>query len=144
MASIVIPTDGTTLTLTGYAFKNMIDGDQVLLSFPNDKNTMTIGQNGNSLHKERLNGDVCEMTINVLKFLSDDIFLTPYAEHGASNGLLAGTLQRVFTKDGVEGVESYQFEGGSVKKKPDSGVNTQDGDESLSFVIQFAFAKRII
>jgi hypothetical protein len=144
MANIVIPGDGSTLTLNGYAFQDLADGDVITLTFPNDKTSHTVGQNGNSVVKDRINGDVCEVTVNVLKFGSDDIFLNPYSELGASNGLLNGTLQRNFVKDGKDFVESYQLSGGSVMTKPDNTINTQDGEELLAYNIRFTFGKRVI
>lgn len=141
---IAIPTDGTTLTLNGYAFQDFADGDIIALTFPNDKTSHTIGANQSTVVKDRLNGDVGEMVVNVLKYGNDDIFLNPYAENGAIAGLLNGTLQRNFTKDGEDFVESYQLEAGSITTKPDNTINTQDGEESLSYTIRFAFAKRVI
>lgn len=142
--TITIPTDGTTLTLNGYAFQDMADGDIIALTFPNDKTMHTIGTNGTSTIKDRLNGDVGEITVNVMKYGNDDIFMSPFAENGVSNGVLTGTIQRNYTKDGKDFQESYSLDAGAVMKKPDNTINTQDGEEMLSYSIRFAFAKRII
>lgn len=141
---ITIPVEGTTLTLNGYAFQDFADGDIIALTFPNDKTSQTIGSNQTTVVKDRLNGDVGEMTVNIIKFGNDDIFLNPYAENGAIAGLLNGTLQRNYTRDGQDFVESYNLSGGSIMTKPDNTINTQDGEETLSYGIRFAFAKRVI
>lgn len=142
--TIVIPVDGTTLTLNGYAFQDLADGDIIALSFPNDKTAHTIGTNETSTIKNRLAGDMGEMTVNCMKFGNDDIFLNPYAENGIDEGTLAGTLQRNYTKDGADFVESYTLSAGAVTKKPDNTINTQDGEELLPYTIRFAFVKRVI
>lgn len=142
--TIVIPTDGTTLTLNGYAFQDLADGDIIALTFPNSKTAITLGTNETAVIKDQLAGDVAEMTVNVIKFGNDDIFLNPYAEKGAANGVIEGTLQRNYTKDGTDFVESYKLSSGAIMKKPDNTINTQEGEELLSYGIKFAFAKRVI
>ena len=142
--TIVIPTEGTTLTLNEYAFQDFADGDVIALTFPNDKTAHTIGTNETATIKTRLAGDVGELTVNLMKYGNDDIFLNPFAENGADNGSLDGTLQRNYTKNGVEFVESYSLKAGAVIKKPDNTINTQDGEEMLPYGIRFAFVKRVI
>jgi len=145
MASqITIPVEGTTLTLNGYAFNSFADGDTIALTFPNEKTGHTLGTNQTTVIKDKLNGDVGEMALNIIKYGNDDIFLNPYAENGASAGLLNGTLQRNFTRDGEDFVESYDLSGGTITTKPDNTINTQDGEEVLVYNIRFAFAKRVI
>ena len=142
--TIVIPVEGATLTLNGYAFQDLADGDVIALTFPNDKTAHTIGTNGTATIKDRLNGDVGEMTVNVMKYGNDDTYLSPFAENGVSNGVLTGTLQRNYIKDGSDFVESYNLSAGAVMKKPDNTINTQDGEELMAYSIRFAFVRRVI
>ena len=142
--TIIIPVEGTTLTLNGYAFKDLADGDTIALSFANDKTSLTLGTNGTATIKNRLAGDVAELTVNVMKYGNDDIYMNPFAENGVDNGVLSGTLQRNYTKDDSDFVESYSLSAGSITKKPDNTINTQDGEELLSYTIRFAYAKRVI
>lgn len=142
--TIVIPAEGTTLTLNGYAFQDLADGDIIALSFPNDKTSHTLGTNETATIKNRLAGDVGEITVNCMKYGNDDIFLNPFAETGIENGTLTGTLQRNYTKDESDFVESYSLSAGAVIKKPDNTISTQDGEELLPYTIRFAYVKRVI
>ena len=142
--TITIPTEGTTLTLNGYAFQDMADGDILALAFTNDKTSHTLGTNATATIKNRLSGDMAELTVNCMKYGNDDIFLNPFAENGVENGVMEGTLQRNYTKDGSDFVESYSLKAGAVMKKPDNTINTQDGEELLPYKIKFAFVKRVI
>lgn len=142
--TITIPTDGATLTLNKYAFQTLADGDVISITYPNDKTSHTNGMNGTSVIKNQMAGDVGELTVNVIKYGNDDIFLNPFAENGVANGVLEGTVQRNYTKDGNEFIESYSLSGGSVIKKPENTINTQDGEEMLPYAIRFALVKRVI
>ena len=143
MSAIVIDNINRTLKIGGYVFTSLYAGDAITVTFPNDNTAYTVGVNDTVLAKKMANADVCEFTINVVKYSRDDSFLNTEAEREYPQ-FLQGSLQTNFTRDGVDGVEVLDLTNITIKKKPDVTYNTVDGEETMAYGLQARKGKRII
>ena len=143
MSAIVIDNINRTLKIGGYVFTSLYAGDSITVTFPNDNTAYTIGVNDTVLAKKMANADVCEFTINVVKYSRDDSFLNTEAEREYPQ-FLQGSLQTNFTRDGVDGVEVLDLTNITIKKKPDVTYNTVDGEETMAYGLHARKGKRII
>lgn len=143
MAAITIPASGTTLTLNGTRIGDLAEGDAIVIAPVNDATNKTLGINGGVAIKDRLDSGVADVTIRVLKFSDSDIFLNGALNQGAPV-VFNGSVKRNFIRDGVDGVETYTLENGSITTKPTNTINLQDGAEAMEYVINFRNATRTL
>lgn len=141
MASIItLDTAEGTLTLNGRVFTDFPEGDAVSISFPNERTSQTQGTDGNTVAKKRTDADNGLLTINLLRNSADDAFL----QNTLNGGLVVfnGSYKRNFTRDGIDGVESYSLDNGTMLSTGDQTYSNTDGEEISSFTINFATALR--
>ena len=72
---IVIPTDSLTLILAGNVFSEFIAGDFVKLNFPNQLTDRANGAGNSFLVTERVDSNVGELEISILRGSNNDIIL---------------------------------------------------------------------
>jgi hypothetical protein len=143
MANVLYDSANTTVTLNGRVFTDLAQGDAVKIEFPNEKSSKTKGINKSSVIKMRMDGDEANVTIMVLKASTDDVFLNN-ALNQPDMVVMSGSIKTNFTRDGVDGVDSYALENGTVVGHPEDTKNNVDGDETMSYVINFVSAIRMI
>lgn len=143
MSAITIDNINRTLKLGGYIFTSLVAGDAIVVTFPNDNISYTLGVNNTVLAKKMANADICEFTINVVKYSEDDSFLNIESEREVPT-FIDGSLQTNFTRDGVDGVEVLDLTNVTIKKKPDVTYNTVDGEETVTYSLQARRGKRAL
>lgn len=140
MAIIVYAVDSTTLTLNGNVFNDLIAGDTLELAPVNPATSRVNSANGVSV-SGRADSSVHTLTVRVQKNTPNDIFLNS-ARGGRMPTMLNGSLKENFLRDGIEGVDSWTLEAGSITTQPTSTRNNQDGNAAHEYVIEFRFCAR--
>lgn len=141
--SISIQSSSLTMVLNGITNSDLFNGDAVTLTYPNEKTSHTNGVNDSIVVKSSKDGDVAEVTINVLKLGDFDVFLNTEFEKEVPT-IFNGSIKRNFVKDGTDGTETISLSNGTATKKPDATFNTKDGDELMAYTFRFRAAKRFI
>ncbi len=138
MSTVVLQGNSTTLTLNGYVFTDLIEGDAVELAPVNPKTHRTNSEKGVTVGN-RSDGDVHDLTVRVQKYSADDVFLNS-AMNQVNPVILDGSLKENFVRDGADGVGSAVLEIGSLTDRPTDVRNTQDGNAAKEYKIQFRAA----
>lgn len=141
--AVIYDTAGSTLTLNGRRFTDFFEGDKISLEFPNPSTSKRRGVGGNYNVSKTSNGDEANMTINLLKATSDDSFLND-ALNQELPVVLEGSFQASFTRDGASGIDSYELQGGTITTRPTQVDNSLEGNDLLSYVINFASVRRSV
>lgn len=142
MSNVSLAANNTTLTLNGYVFDDLIEGDQLELAPVNAKTFRVNSEKGVTVGK-RSDGDVHDLTIRVMKYGQDDLFLNS-AMNQAEPVIFNGSMKENFVRDSVDGVATWTLENGSLTDRPTETRNTQDGNAVMEYRIQFRAATRLI
>ena len=143
MSVITIGTDSTTLVLNGYPFKSFVAGDIMTLAPVNPLTSHVNSTNGGVSIQGRSDGGVHDLTLRVERYSDDDIFLNS-AINGAGITVFNGSMKGNFNKDGVDGIETFSLESGSITTRPTSTKNDQDGNALSEYMIRFRNAVRVL
>lgn len=134
-----------TTKLNGRIFNDLVDGDCVILTFPNDLTTRKTGKNGNTIYAFNHTGKQVDVSMRVLRGSSDDKFLNEllgvYKNDPPRFTLLAGEFVKTIG-DGSGAVISdiYSMNGGVFAKNIDAKENAEgDTDQSVA-VYNFYFS----
>lgn len=141
MATITIPSEETTLVLNGTRVADFAAGDAIAITFPNEATNHTVGATGGVSIKNRIDADVADIVIRVLKYSDSDVFLSGVINPNTPT-VLNGSIKRNFIRDGVNGVETYTVASGSITAQPAPMINNQDGEEVMAYTIRCRSAKR--
>lgn len=143
MSAIQLSNDATTLVLNGRVYANLSEGDFVTLNFPNPRTSHVNSVDGGVTINGRVDGPVANLTVRVQKYSDDDIALNNALNQNPTE-VLNGSMKTNFTRDGVDGVETYTLENGSLTDQPENTKNNQDGNAVMEYVIRFRSAKRAL
>lgn len=135
MANITLQNDSTTLVLDGEVMRDLAEGDVMTLAFPNAKTNRINAGDGGVTVGERSDGGVCVLTVRVQRFGAADKFLQSKANLGVS--VFDGSAKENYTADGVDGVETYELQTGSITTQPTKTKNTTDGNALNEWVVEF-------
>lgn len=140
MTTITLPNNGTTFTLNGEILRNLAEGDQVTLTFPNARTFRVNSATGVTIG-ERSDADVADITIIVQKFSDDDVLLSGFCQSDPLT-VIEGSIKSMFYKDGNKMIETYTIEAGSITEQPEAGINSQDGTGTMSYTLQSRRTRR--
>lgn len=143
MSVVSLAAENTTLVLNGYAFTSFSEGDFLVLAPVNPLTSQTNSTNGGVSINERVDGGVHDLTIRVQKYSADDVWLNS-AVNSRPVTVFAGSSKTNYVRDGVEAVETYTLEGGSVTTQPTNTQNNQDGNAMMEYMIRFRTAARAL
>lgn len=135
MANITLQNDSTTLVIDGEIMRDLAEGDVMTLAFPNAKTNRINAADGGVTVGERSDSGVCDLTVRVQRNGAADIFLQSKANQGVA--VFDGSLKENFTKEGVDGVETYEMQTGSITTQPTKTKNSTDGNALNEWIIQF-------
>jgi len=139
MSVISYPNAQSTLTLNGYVFQHLMEGEALNLAPANEKTARTNGINGSVSVSNRVDGDVHDLTIMVQKHSPDDKFLND-AKNSASPTVFDGSMKRAYFEGGTSKKATTQLTTGSITTQPGNVDNNQDADNTKTYVIQFRSA----
>jgi hypothetical protein len=142
MSNVILQGNSTTLTLNGYVFTDLIEGDAIELAPVNPK-TFRINSAQGVTVGNRSDGDVHDLKIRVQKYGQDDVFLNS-AMNQVDPVIFNGSMKENFIRDGADGVGSWILELGSLTDRPTDLKNTQDGNAVIEYTVQVRAATRNI
>ena len=137
MAKIVLSSDGS-LILNGTAINDLIAGDAIILAPKNPHSSRANSQESGVTIAKRSDAHVHDMTVKVQKNSDSDIFLNSLRNGEVT--LIEGSYKQGFTKDGSEGQESWQLQGGSITTQPSDTKNSNEVDAVAEYMIEFRSA----
>ena len=138
---VVLDTVNSTLTLNGRTIEDTPEGDVFVISYQNNVTNQTQGVSGGVVIKPTVNKDSALITVRVLRDRSDDAWFTNQINQEPIVSL-AGSLKTNFTRDGVDGVETYTITGGSIQTRSDHTINNTDGEEVSEYILLVSNAVR--
>lgn len=130
----------TSLILANIAINDFAEGDFIVIEPVNEKNSIKNGANGNVTKIPRMDGDVHNLKVAVIKYSDSDVFLN--SEVNSNSRFLNGTLKSEFTRDGADFTETWKLRNGSILTQPTHTYNNQDGNVMIEYTIQFRSAIR--
>lgn len=142
MATITYSTDSATLALNGRIIMGFAIGDIIELTPLNDQTSRVNSADGVSITK-RADAGVTDLIVRVQEKSDDDFWFNSLTA-GNAPIVIAGSLRENYNRDGVDGVDTWQFEGGSlVGKAPKMVNNNEDTQKVMEYRVQFRNATRI-
>ena len=146
---IVIPTDSLTLILAGNVFSEFIAGDFVKLNFPNQLTDRANGAGNSFLVTERVDSNVGELEISILRGSNNDIILNGLFNRKPIvifEGSMSQDCIRVSTDVDAPDIslENWTLEGGTLTTQPTHTKNNETHEFSIVYTIQFRNASRLI
>ena len=144
MTAIRTSATGSTLTLNGHVFNDLIEGDVIELNPVNPKTAHINGMRPGSVSiHNRSDGGVHDLIIRCQRFGADDVFLNSIMNQ-AFPEIIDGSLKEAFVRDGQDGAETWTLELGSLTDRPSRVKNTQDGNAVMQYTIRFRNATRSV
>lgn len=134
MAAIVLDTTNSTLTLNGRSIEDTPEGDVFTISYQGDASAQTQGLNGGVVVKSNAGKYTAVLTVRVLKDSADDAFFNNLVNQETVE-IVNGSLKTNFTRDGVDGTDTYTISNGSVQTRGDNTINNTDGEEVSEYGI---------
>lgn len=136
MAVISYPNSQSTVTLSGYTFTSLMEGEALSLNSPNEATSRTNSINGGVSIITRVDKGVSDFTIIVQRHGPDDKFLND-AKNSAAPFIFDGSMKRAYFENGTSKKVTITLESGSLTTQPTTAENNQDPDNSRTYVIQF-------
>lgn len=136
MAVISYPNSQSTLTLSGYVFQHLMEGEALSLNSPNEATSRTNSTGGGVSISNRIDKGVSDLTIMVQRHSPDDKFLND-AKNSAAPFIFDGSLKRAYSEGGTSKKTTTTLASGSITTQPTTADNNQDADNSRTYVIQF-------
>ena len=133
MSRIIANTIDSTLTFAGRTIEDTPEGDVFTIAYVNDVSSQTQGVNGGVVAKARSDKFAANLTVRVLKYSADDAFLNNLVNSDLS--LNQGSLKTNFTRDGIDGTETYDIQNGTIQTRGDATVNNTDGEDVVEYGI---------
>ena len=141
MAGIALAVDSTTVVLNGTALQDLVEGDYVVITPVNPATSHVNSINGGVNINERSDRGVHDVLLRVQRFSQTDVFMNSLTRQSPPV-VINGSAKESFTRDGVEGVESWILELGSVTTQPTSTKSSTDGNALQEYVLRFRNASR--
>jgi len=141
MSIIVMDADSTTVVLNGFPIVDFAEGDVVELRPVNDHTSHVNAANGGVNIKRRVDCGVSDLILRVQKYSPSDQFLNS-AINSESPVVFNGSAKESFKRDGVDGVETYTLENGSITTQPGNVKNNTDNNGMMEYTLRFRNAIR--
>jgi len=142
MAVILYPNAQSTLTLNGYTFQHLAEGEALNLSPANEKTARTNSVSNGVSISNRSDSGVHDLTVMVQKHSPDDKLLND-ARNSALPTLFNGSMKRSYSESGTTKKATTSLESGSITSQPGNVDNNQEADNTRTYVIQFRDAKEL-
>ena len=143
MAGIALAADSTTAIVNGTAINDLAEGDYVVLTPANPATSHINSNNGGVNINERSDRGVHDLALRVQRFSESDVFLNNLLRQSPP-AIIDGSLKENFSRDGVDGVESWILELGSLTTQPTSTKSGTDGNAVQEYTLRFRNAARNI
>lgn len=134
MADILLPNDNTTITLNGVVLRNLAEGDQTTVTYPNARTGRVNSETGVTIH-ERSDAEVADILFRVQKLSDDDVQLSEWQQTKPLT-VIDGSIKSIYYKDGEKFTQTYSIQSASITGQPVETVNSQDGEAVMEYTIQ--------
>ena len=142
MSAIRVSATGSTLTINGHIFQNLIEGDTIEVNPVNNKTSHVNGiRPGDVTISSRSDGNVHDVVVRVQRYSEDDVFLNSLMNSDFPE-LLEGSLKEQYVRGSQQSTETWLFENGSLTERPSRVKNTQDGNAVMQYTMRFRNAAR--
>lgn len=141
MVAIVRDLSSVTLVLNGHIFTSFHGGDVLELAPENDFSSHVDGTDDSVSIQKSSNSDVYTLTVRILKQSDDDVFLNSRL-NTVPMEIISGSLKENFTKDGIDGVDTWTLTNGSITKRPTNTINDQTINAMSEYAIRFRSVTR--
>lgn len=141
MAVITLAADATTLVLNGRAIVDLSEGDTMTLAPVNPATAHVNSIGGGVSINERSDRGVHDLTVRVQKYSSDDSFLNALLRQSPP-ALINGSAKTAYTRNDIDGEQSWLLENGSITTQPTDTKNSTDGNAMMEYVVRFRDASR--
>jgi hypothetical protein len=142
-------TGNDILIIDNRLLTDLADGDNGVLTHPNELSTTKIGKNGNALIAYNATGEMGELVIRAVRGSGDDRFLNQrmkmFESDPASFTLMRGTfIKRAGNGQGFTTNDTYVLQGGVPFKKVDATSNAEGNTDQAVAVhsIRFTSVRR--
>lgn len=142
MSNIVVDTINSTLTLAGRTIEDTPQGDVFTIAYANDVTSKTRGVNGGVVGKKRSDAFDGTLVVRVLKYSADDAFLNNLVNRDLSS-FENGSLKTNFTRDDIDGTETYDLQNATIISRGDSTVNNTDGEDIVEYTIDATMPRSV-
>ena len=138
-------TGADTIKIDDRILTDLIDGDTVLLEFPNDVGVVKTGKNGNSIFAFNAPGLNVHVTIRLVLGSSDDKWLNSRLREWVQNPSAFITITGQFIKNTGDGSGNltksiYNLSGGVPLKIPAAKTNVEGDTESSVAIYALTFS----
>ena len=142
MSAIRVSATGSTVTINGHIFQNLIEGDVIEVNPVNNKTSHVNGiRPGDVTISSRSDGNVHDVVVRVQRYGEDDVFLNSLMNSDFPE-LLEGSLKEQYVRGSQQSTETWLFENGSLTERPSRVKNTQDGNAVMQYTMRFRNAAR--
>lgn len=135
MATIIYPNSQSTLTLGGYTFTNLAEGEAMVLAPVNELSSRTNSQGGGVSVSKRIDSGVHTLTVNVQRH-SPDYDQCEAWRKASTIAVLDGSLKRSYTQDGTSKKETRALSSASMTTQQTDTQNNQDGNNIATYVFE--------
>ena len=140
MSTIQLLADSSTLVLNGRIFNDFIDGDSINLTPVNPLTSRNRSVRGLNIQK-RSDGEVMDVQFTLPKYSDDEIWMNSQKNQEVPV-LFNGSVKESYLKDGTEMITTYTLQDGSITEQPTDQRNNTDGNQEMTYTIQFNKARR--
>lgn len=140
-----------TIKINDRILNDLVDGDCVALTYPNDLTEIKTGKNGNSIYAFNNTGRQVDVVLRILKGSADDKFLNEllgvFKNDPPVFVLMSGEfVKKIGDGSGSTVSDTYSLSGGVFKKNVESKENAEgDTEQSVSiYTLGFSNAPRTI
>lgn len=136
MAIIAYSNAQSTLTLNGYTFQHLMEGEALSLAPVNERTSRVNSMNGGVSVQGRIDGGVHTLTVIVQRHSPDDKFMND-SKNSTSPTIFDGSMKRAYSENGTSKKTSVTLASGSITTQPTTADNNQDADNSRTYVVEF-------
>lgn len=133
MDTIALAADATTFIVNGTPINDTEAGDYITITYTNPT-TSRVDSGKSVTIQGRADGDVATILVNVTKKSASDAFLLGL-KNSKAPAVLKGSVKEVYSKNGVESVETYSFQAGSLTDPQTDTKNDLDGNSMMPYTI---------
>lgn len=135
MSIITYSNSQATLTLNGYTFQHLMEGEALNLAPVNAKTSRTNSMGGGVSAQGRVDGGVHTLTLMVQAHSPDDKFMNDAKNAGVT--IFDGSMKRAYSENGSTKKSTTSLASGTITTQPTKVNNNQDADNSRTYVIEF-------
>lgn len=141
MSVISLAADSTTLILNGRAIVDLAEGDTITMAPANPATSQINSIGGGVSINERSDKGVYDLTVRVQRMSQSDVFINNLLR-SSPPVIINGSAKENYNRDGVDAIESWLLENGSITTQPTITRNSTDGNAVTEYVIRFRNASR--